>query len=349
LMVHSVLALATEGVPLGLLHQEVWVRDPKTRGKAAQREKRKLEEKESQRWVAGLNQAQALISSETQVIVIGDCESDLFEFFAAERQAHAQLLVRARHRRRKIEGLEQPLESHLLAQPPASIVEIKIPTKTGSRSRTAKLELRWARLTIRPPDRVRSHAVELNFVSLREITPPPNGEEPIDWLLATSVEINSLDGALQVVQWYTRRWRIEEFHRTLKTGCRFEQRQLEQADALRRLLVCYGIVSWRLMWLTYEARTEPEQSCEKVLNRAEWQVLCVQADSRHRLPASPPTLSQAVHMIGRLGGHLGRKSDGSPGTQCLWRGLTRLQDLALGWQAFQELQHDATFTLDSFG
>lgn len=349
MMVHTLLAVTTDGVPLGLLNQEVWTRDPKDRGKAAQRHQRAIDEKESQRWLTGLEQAQTVIPPETQVIVVGDRESDLFELFAVKRHSHAHLLVRVRHRNRAVEGCDAPLESCLLAQPAETVLEREIPTKTGSRLRVAKLEMRWAALTLQPPAGKGIQGIPLTFVSLREIEAPSSVSEPIDWLLVTSVEIARLAEALELVDWYCCRWRIEEYHRTLKTGCRIEERQLEEVDRLRKLLVCYSIVSWRLLWLTYTARKTPGDSCERVLNRAEWEVLCVQTDPQHRLPSEPPTLSAAVRLIGRLGGHLGRKGDGPPGTQTLWRGLMRLQDLAMGWQAHQEFQQTTVIPIDTSG
>jgi hypothetical protein len=348
MMVHTLLAVATDGVPLGVLNQEVWTRDPQDRGKAAQRHQRAIHEKESQRWLTGLQQAQKLIPPETQVVVVGDRESDLFDLFAVKRDSHAHLLVRVRHRNRAVEGCDVPLESCVLAQPAATVIEREIPTKTGSRFRLAKLEVRWAALTIQPPSG-NGEGIPLSFVSLREADPPSSVSEPIDWLLATSFEIARLEEALELIDWYCCRWRIEEYHRTLKTGCRIEESQLEEADRLRKLLVCYSIVSWRLLWLTYEARKSPTDSCERVLKRAEWEVLCVQTDPQHRLPTEPPTLSAATSMIGRLGGHLGRKGDGPPGTQSLWRGLMRLQDLAIGWQAHQQFQNPSVIPTETFG
>ena len=137
--------------------------------------------------------------------------------------------------------------------------------------------------------------------------------------------------AEQCVRWYRCRWLIERYHFVLKSGCRLEDLQLETAARLERALATYCIVAWRLLWLTYQARETPEVSCEVVFQPHEWQALYAITQRTTLLPATPPSLQQAVRWVAQLGGFLGRASDGDPGVQTIWRGLRRLDDLATMW------------------
>ena len=157
------------------------------------------------------------------------------------------------------------------------------------------------------------------------------------WLLATTLSVENLEDALKCVQWYAYRWTIERFHFVLKSGCKIEERQLETVEAMERAIPVFSIVAWRLLWLTLQARATPDVPCTMILEEFEWKVLCVTVHARRRqLPAKPPTLREAVRMVAQLGGFLGRKCDGEPGPQTLWRGLRRLHDLSEGWLAAQQ-------------
>ena len=134
---------------------------------------------------------------------------------------------------------------------------------------------------------------------------------------------------------YAHRWTIERFHFVLKSGCKIEQRQLETVERMERAIPVFSIVAWRLLWLALQARETPDTPCTVILEAFEWKVLCATARTRP-LPTEPPTLREAVRMIAQLGGFLGRKCDGEPGPQTLWRGLRRLHDLGQGWLAAQQ-------------
>ena len=127
--------------------------------------------------------------------------------------------------------------------------------------------------------------------------------------------------------WYSRRWRIERFHDVLKSGCRIEEFQFQTLDRLKKAIALYSLVAWRVLWLNYQARETPEASCAVILEKHEWQALYCVANNTPTLPETPPTLEEAVRLIGKLGGHLGRKHDGMPGVKTLWRGMQRLKDI----------------------
>lgn len=143
--------------------------------------------------------------------------------------------------------------------------------------------------------------------------------------------IETAEQAWQCVEWDSYRWRIEQFYYTLKSGCKIEDLQLQTSARLLKALATYSIIAWRVMWLTYHARLNPESSCECVLQPVEWTLL-----RRKFVPKSrskkPPTLQQAIVWIAQLGGCLARKGDGKPGLKTLWRGLSKLRDLVEGAQ-----------------
>ncbi len=127
---------------------------------------------------------------------------------------------------------------------------------------------------------------------------------------------------------------MEVWHKVLKSGCSIEHRQLASAANLQRALAVYSVIAWRLLSVTLLARAAPDVSCTALLEAAEWQALYCAIHKTTQPPSTPPTLGQAVRWLAQLGGHMGRKSDGPPGTQVLWGGLQRLVDLTFMYQVF---------------
>jgi len=155
-----------------------------------------------------------------------------------------------------------------------------------------------------------------------------NEEDVIHWKLLTTLAVKSVSDALQCVQWYTFRWLIERFHYVLKSGTKIEELQLKDAESLQKAITVYSMAAFRVMQLVYESRHHPEISCEVVLTKAQWITLYMLIEGNNKVPKQPPSLQQAVMWIGRLGGHLGRKSDGPPGLKTVWRGYQQLCDAA---------------------
>ncbi|MCY0903228.1 MAG: IS4 family transposase, partial [Firmicutes bacterium] len=159
-------------------------------------------------------------------------------------------------------------------------------------------------------------------------------EQPIEWMLLTTLPITTLAEGLQCLTWYTYRWRIERYHYILKSGCQIEKLQLETKDRLMRALAVYSIVASRLLRLTYQARETPEAPCTEALSESEWRALYTATHKRTIVPKHPPTMQTAILWIAKLGGFLGRKHDGNPGLKVLWRGFRRLHDLTTMWEIF---------------
>lgn len=330
LKVHSGLAASTDGVPLGLLHQTVWTRDAPSTGKKAR--KRPRSERESQRWLSTFAEVQQLLPASTRLIVVADREADIYPLFAAPRQQRTDLVIRATYDRILLGGqkLEQ-VAREIAWQGERSVT---IPANGSRLERTARVQIGWTGVTMLPPQGFPKPAsaprpqVQLVVVEERE---PPAGVKPLRWLLWTTLAVESWDDATEVVEYYRLRWLIERYHYVLKSGCGIEKLQLEKGEGLERALAVYGVVAWRLLWLTYEARVRPEEPCTVVFAEHEWQALYCTVHRTAVAPAEPPSLREAVRLVARLGGFLARKGDGEPGVKTIWRGLIRLDDIAAAW------------------
>jgi hypothetical protein len=334
LLVHSVLAATAEGVPLGLLHQHIWARDPDAVGQRHTRRQRPTAEKESQRWLDAQTATQHLVPAGTPVITVADREADIYDLFALARPADHDLLIRATHNRRVAEEARY-LWAAVQTAPVGEVVPVAVGRRADRAPREALLTLRWAAITLLPPrnrpDRAALAAIPVVAILAEDPVPPP-GETAIRWLLLTTLPVAGGEAALDCVRVYAQRWLIERYHFALKSGCRIEALQLRTAARLERAVAICAIVAWRLLWLTYLARADPERPCTVALSPGEWQVLFAATHPRTALPARPPPLGHAVRWIARLGGFLDRAGDGEPGVKVLWRGLRRLDDLTLGWQ-----------------
>jgi hypothetical protein len=199
-------------------------------------------------------------------------------------------------------------------------------------------------VTLSPPH-AKKHLPPLRVVVVlsREEAPPPGVKEPLEWMLLSTAPlwpdrgqaVASLADAVERIQWYAGRWGIEVFHRILKSGCQIEDRQLGAADRLEACLAIDAVVAWRIHHLTWLGRVTPELPCDTVFDEDLWKGVIV-FRTRKPPPAKPPTLREMIRMIAGLGGFLGRKSDGQPGTQTLWRGLQRADDIAIAFRGFRE-------------
>jgi hypothetical protein len=325
-LAHNTLAVSSSGVPLGLLGQHAWARDPDQVGSRHQRHERAFEEKESYKWVDGLPDT-GLLPKTVRPIVVCDAEAHIYEFLDVLHARTLDYIVRAAdYRSFTSEG--QALFEAVSAQAVQHRFTLRLQRRPDRPARDAQFELRFGTVTLRKPHRaVTNHStLTLTVVDVQEID-PPTGEKPIHWLLLTALPVTRVAQAQQIVTWYSYRWLVERFHYVLKSGCKLEESQLRQETRLERLLAVYGLVAWRLLWLTYQARVTPDASCTVALQTDEWQALYLFTHRTQRLPAKPPTLRQAVRWIGQLGGFLGRTGDGEPGVKVLWRGWSRLQDI----------------------
>jgi len=261
LWLHSLLAFRPDGVPLGLLDAQCRARPPAAatgRGRNA----KSIAEKESFRWLEAFQQAAAAARRmpQTQLVVLTDREGDLYELHDAAQMGPANLhvLVRAQH--------DRQLDSHhklwacLGEQPVGQTRALKLPRRRGQPARTAQVELRWAEVAIAAPAvgcKKGWPALTLRAVWVHEPAAPA-GAEPIDWMLLTDLPVTTAEQAWEKVQWYCRRWGIEEWHRALKNGCGVEPREFKTAEHLQRALAFDLIIAWRVLALIKLGRVLPQ-------------------------------------------------------------------------------------------
>jgi len=287
LRLHSSMALSQSGLPLGMV---------KVQGDAPQwaqgkNRHRPIEEKDSYRWLEGFEQAMevATLLPQTRVINIADREGDMFELFHFRRSQtgkKAELLVRAKNDR-CLEDTEQKLFAELAAAPLAKRITISVPrqrehlaapsepSRPGLPAREARVELRFQEVTLSAPKKGQARNLEpikLWAIYLVE-KHPPQGAAPLQWLLLSTVEVRSVKQARKCIGWYCRRWRIEEWHRVLKSGCKVLEHQNHSAQVLLRAITIDAVIAWRIMLLALLGREVPELPCDVVFDPIECEVL----------------------------------------------------------------------------
>ena len=339
LLVHDTMAFSPQGTPLGLLDVQCWARDPQQFGKKQRRAALPVEAKESVKWLRSFQAAAAAQQQcpATLVVSVGDREADVYELFVLGQQdpAGPKLLVRAQQDRLLEQGQAHLWES-ITQQPLAGVVSLQVPRRQNRCARVAELAVRFAQVSLRPPRRKQGLGVVRLWAVLARERNAPAGVEPLEWLLLSSVAVENFPQALERLQWYSVRWQIEVYHRTLKSGCRIETRQLGSADRLESCLAIDLVVAWRILHLTKLGRETPEVACTVFFEEQQWRALVAFVRREAKPAATPPSLREAIRMVASLGGFLGRKSDGEPGTQTLWLGLQKLDTIFEAWQIFTQ-------------
>lgn len=357
-LLHATHAFTPDGTPLGTVDAKGWSRDeePLNRTRTrAQRAAIPIEEKESFRWVETLRKMRerAVDFPSTRLVCLADSEADIYEYLAEATSAPVCVswIVRACQDRALLDEngentAEKGLRERLLEEPELFRKtihlrgrEAKVSCETRGRrqprkSREAEVVVRAARVTLRPPPRAdrKLPAVTVNVVLVSEIDPPPD-DVAVEWLLITDLPVDDIEQSRLVVQYYCVRWMIEVYFRTLKSGCRIEERLFEHLDRLLTAVAVYMIVAWRTLYVCRLGRSCPEISCEAVFEPAEWKSVW-KVVRRGLPPAQPPPLGEFVRLVAQLGGFVNRKPTDQPGPQTIWIGLQRMHDFATCWQLF---------------
>lgn len=337
LLVHGTMAFTPSGLPLGLIELQSWARDPKEMGKSERRKELSIEDKESFKWISSFRKAQALQERcpRSRIISVGDRESDIYELFLEAQRPGAPALVIRAERDRALSQEEGLLWEKMEKEPVQACYALEVPAGKNRKARTAHMEVRFAPVSFKPPQRLRGRpAVKLWAVYAVETPGACDPKDRLEWMLLTSLEVKSVEDALKVIGYYKQRWGIERFHKVLKSGCRIEDRQLGQAQSLEACLAIDAMVAWRIYFACHLAREVPDAPCTIFFEEEEWKALTA-FHKRQRSPAAQaPSLKEMIGLIGRLGGWLARKSDGPPGTEVLWKGFQRLDDITDAWNAF---------------
>ena len=351
---HPLLAFNSHGLPLGVAWQKSWTRN-KIKKKRTKKErddwhrKTPIEGKESFRWIEGMRAARDVAEAcpRTTCVCIADSDADVYELFCESRstsQGEVHFLVRACQNRIALAAHTNLLDA-TRATPCLSQYSVnvrartaKLVTETRKRQETrdariAELEVRATTVTVRPPYRqgCKLPEVTLNVV-LAEEPHPPEDATPIQWLLVTTLPIDDPEQVQQIISYYSTRWQIEIYFRTLKSGCRIENRQFETLDRLLNCLAVYSIIAWKIMYLCRLGREFPDLDYEIIFEPSEWKSAYMTVRQEDP-PSDPPSLNEMIRMIASLGGYVIRRST-QPGTQTLWFGLQRVHDLSTAWETF---------------
>jgi len=344
LHLHSTMVLSTNGLPLGILRAQCAAPVLKSPEDKRPSHGIPIEDKNTFAWIKGFRDTVevAALMPNTRIINVCDREADFFELFEEQKlNPTVDLLVRANHNR--VLNKEQGKLFEALRQAPIrGWVQVPVPRqsarpknrKANARpkrlSRKAELEVRYLQFQLLPNSHYRHkelidgvwciHAVESN---------PPEGIEPIEWFLLTTVDIRTCQDAIQCLRWYCLRWRIEDFHRVLKSGCGIEEIAHETAERMRRAIAICMVIAWRIMLMTLIGRVDSKLPPDVIFSDIELRVLHAFAKKKRYSP--PQTLRDAVRLVARIGGYMARKNDPEPGHQVLWRGFSQLQLMVDGF------------------
>ena len=342
LLMHDTMAFNLDGTPLGLIDIQCWARDADDFGKKNRRHKLPIEEKESYKWLKSFNKTAEMQKNcpETMLVSVGDRESDIYELFilAHNDPKGPKLLVRAEHDRLLAED-QGHLWDKLEMEPVSGIKEVHIPRQKNRPARVAHLEVKFSQVTLKPPERKKNLNELTIWVVLAQEVDAPDNVKPLEWMLLSTLEVATFEDATEKLFWYTLRWGIEVYHRTLKSGVKVEERQLGSADNIKSCLAIDLVVAWRVFHLTKLGRETPDVPCTVFFEEEEWKALTAYVTGNPIPPEEPPILRDAMRMVASLGGFLGRKSDGEPGTKSLWLGLQELSIAFKMWKVINAAPH----------
>jgi hypothetical protein len=333
ILMHSSLAVTLEGLPLGRAAVKFWTRE-KFKGTAALKRKINqtrvpIEKKESVRWLENLKQSTDLLDDPGRCIHIGDRESDIYELFCTAQDAGTHFLVRTCVDRLAGDG------DHTVADEMDEVMvnglhRIEVRDNNGDPVE-AVLEIKYRRIRVLPPigKHKRYPALTLTVIHAEERGTPKNRKK-IDWKLLTDLPVQSRKDAIEKLEWYALRWKIEVFHKILKSGCKAEESRLRTAERLANLISVFCILSWRVFWMTMLNRSAPTAPPNVALTETEIELLNHLVKDKGQAASRRKTLSHYLIKIARLGGYLARANDPPPGNMVMWRGLSRLTDIGLG-------------------
>lgn len=344
LHLHSTKVVSDQGLPLGILLAQCWAPQPRSSDDKRRTCDIPIEEKETYAWFLGMKDCETVAAQmpQTRVVQVMDREADIFELFDAWRSGprRTDLLIRANHDRCTVDN--KHLFEVVRSTDPRLTFELCIdrlsarPKKSKQKARAkreerfAQLTLRYTQVELRPSWYIKGKApLSLWILHVVEEN-PPTGTEAVEWFLLTTIQIDTAEQAVHCLEWYCLRWRIEDFHRVLKSGCEVEELRNDTAERLKRAIAIYMVVAWRIMLMTLLGREVPSLPPDFLFTDIELEVLGAYANSRRDL-SPPKTLGEAVRLVARLGGHLGRKGDAPPGHQVIWVGHSQLRFMCAGY------------------
>jgi Transposase Tn5 dimerisation domain/Transposase DNA-binding len=355
--VHPLMAFTDQGLALGILWQKHWVRKSIRTGvshaeKCEDNRKRPFEEKESVRWVEAVRAGREAAEQcpDSQCVIVSDSESDIYEVLAEPRALEngrsLEIIVRSACDRNIEEknGIDKlmeqvrsgPVLGRMLIDVSKRIPKIKEEKKTSRtcarEARTTEVEIRACTAAIRCPRNGPRRPSLTYQVVLVEESSPPTKEEAIQWMLITSLPIQTIEEVNKVIAYYCIRWQIEIYFRTLKSGCRIQERYFEKMNRWENSLAIYMVIAWKILYLCRLGQKCPNLPCDLIFSDSEWKAVYTIVQ-KTPLPDTPPTINEMIRMISTLGGYVNRNTT-IPGVQTLWLGLQRVYDFARAWDTF---------------
>lgn len=327
IIIHTAMAVSTEGLPVGIVRQDHWTRQEEDYGKRKNRKSTPVSDKESGKWARAEAAVEGQMPREKHIIMISDRESDVYMYLARKRQQRTSYVIRCIHNRR-VEMPEGKLFDNLESLAVSGHMRVELRRTPKRATRTADLEVRYRSVVIKVPkqlkDNPESQTIETNAIDVREVNTAETGKG-ISWTILTNLPIATVDDAKRVVGYYSQRWLIERFHYTLKSGCKIEEHQFHTAQSFSNATAALSIVAWRLLYLNYSARINPEADIAEYFSEQECEVFTgLHNKSAKSKTKTKPVLFQAMLIIAGLGGYANRKNDGPPGVKALWTGYQRI-------------------------
>ena len=345
LYAHTHLAVTPEKLILGVVGVDYFDRAPETLGKSDERSTLPIEQKESFRWLEGYRLACQLAADSPgkQIVSVADREADIYDIFVdAQEQSgpRADFIIRAKVARCTLErdpsagaAAYCKVRDEVSASKRLTTLTLDLCETPKRKARIAQLEVRALTVAVKPPhERSYLPSVTINVVLVEEVGGPGDGTD-VSWLQLTNLPIDTVADVQKVIEYYVARWAVEIYFRTLKTGCRVEEIQLETQARLKNCLALYAIIAWRVLYLTYLNRTCPTLPCTVVFEESEWKSVWLVV-AKKPLPQKPPELAEMLRLLTQLGGYNNRAGEAPPGPQPMWIGLRRMADFAQAWQTF---------------
>jgi hypothetical protein len=348
LWLHSTIAVTPQRLTLGLVDANFWHRQQQVAAKDSKsrkaRDKAPIEEKESYRWVQSYLRACEIAreAPETQIVNITDREGDIIELFEASAEqakqgSFAYFIIRSQYDRileekdEETNKIQNKLRNKFKETASLGEVEFTISPTEKRKGRKVKQQIKAVSVTLKPEDK--KIKVKVNAVMAIEDN-PPEGEEPLVWIFLTNLPINDFDSVCKVIKYYLCRWEIELFFKVLKSGCKIEERQLRTTDRMKALMSIFMILAWRIMFTMMLGRVCSDMSAGEIFEEAEWKSAYKIANSKKALPRKPPKLGEFIIMVATFGGYVDKKGAEPPGVKTMWKGMVRMVDFAIAWEAF---------------
>lgn len=327
---HAGLALSPLGLPLGLLYNKLWMRKENQLSEV-ERGAVPIQLKESFRWLECSRTSKKLLPNKN-LIVVSDREGDIFEVFEDAYKSGYDVVVRSQHNR--VLASEFNINEELSVERVKGTHSVVIPGNGSRKEVHAKLSIRFKAIELAArPNHQKTQQNKNRTNTELYVIDASDVENELNWRIITTLPVESLNDAKEVLNYYKMRWNVEVYFKTLKTGCTVEDCRLGEGGKLVKYISLMSVIAWRLYWMTHISRQDPNISSENFLSKSEWQTawwllhrkrIKEGKMNKSDMPKEPPTLREAIHWIAGNGGFLRRKSDGEPGIITFWRGWNRV-------------------------